>query len=735
MELIDKHIIEDHNPFSMKILPLQDLSLIKMIVHLCHLCVQKRRENDLSNDIKGKCCTPHNNKFIYSSFVLNSFKALQVPSSFTGMIEKYLTIVGNEINRWVNYQNLNIFREEFSSSNYINQTVWNCDGSINYQKTAVKMLSDPSIKEITKFKIKCVYCLEDELKSEESNKRKFDSGLEEISFLNPMVCYWYHSLKRTKRNRSAIFDAKSMIMEKRADNIHAILYFWNRLDLNYQISTAIHLIQKFGFKYQNALLLQMSESLRYHILGEIGGKIISNFADASCWESALSTWQLIKNTIITQQKFSDVISDILRQYRNGIDFLEFLENLWRTTPDRLKHFCLDINNGMIIDMLTNFQDEKLDMQNRFLFLLVILPDMCIEERRNVLDMITRKVRTDADNYTVFDALIECDRSPWILDKLLNLCLSDTQQRTEFRKKWIRKDVIEEYCQYLCHQAEWRAFDEFVRLYLPDERNIEEYKAQFFKTEKVHELLVSYLCCDTYHCDLTMIIDDVFPETTAASNYRRDLLLSDVAFDYFYSCLKSGRFVVYKNFDEFLSSEKYVKMFKEHVIQHLSSEKLTEILISPKFNESQWNDVLCWLCNRNDKTLSKFKRSLHHRCIFLSLLKDFIEKMEVKDVSVLNYFLYWYFKSSAEVKKFKFEEIFKYTDVACIIEKSISDSKDFPQKSYDFCKFHFLMKWFLENDKSLIRKFRKVYAHHTIVKLLSQEICVLIKDDGYVINVI
>ncbi|GIY56136.1 uncharacterized protein CEXT_135301 [Caerostris extrusa] len=181
---------------------LQDIALTEITISLC-------KQRDMKNLIRN--CNYH--KMIYKQFPFEvhkewksvHYRAVEklsqfcIPSSLKRVLLSRLWQISLEILRWIDYHTENLYLHIEVPKDFC----WTNHGQIDRRKTAEMIIKDEYVCIKKRFKLACIYCLEDDIHALWENMRRTTKKC----FYNPkdprqidqhgLVLYWAYHVQET----------------------------------------------------------------------------------------------------------------------------------------------------------------------------------------------------------------------------------------------------------------------------------------------------------------------------------------------------------------------------------------------------------------------------------------------------------------------------------------------------------------------------------------------------------
>ncbi|XP_065220215.1 uncharacterized protein LOC135845533 [Planococcus citri] len=371
---------------------------------------------------------------------------LHVPKSLAESIERnFYTLRYNIQSGWIPYIYRAVFLkrvEAYQLYQHIDHIIWHPNGTINSAETAQNLLKSNKLSISDKFRFASTYCLREEIEKLWPMVQYDDDLVDESWFSEyPLIYYWRCycidklNIIRTPENMSI---DEFMIQQRFVNNWPAIEYFFDRLDVEQQVTQAIWLIDNHGLDFQKFLLAKLNESQRLRVIMNRGVEIIDNYTSYGSIDDykndlTISTWYEFRD-YVTEQQFLDLFGVLLNNPAEEFVLIE----IWKTSRDDLKHYLLSYDNDDFIIGILQLCEWR-PKQSPDFFSTVLMDHVSVGIRREI----TKKV--------FFNTC--CKRcilknSSELLDHLLNLCFTDVEELAKFKLSLTKSWYFSPHCKSL-----------------------------------------------------------------------------------------------------------------------------------------------------------------------------------------------------------------------------------------------------------------------------------------------
>ncbi|XP_065225120.1 uncharacterized protein LOC135848945 [Planococcus citri] len=465
---------------------LRELSAIVISLEIWRCEINKYRSRNTLNEF-------------HPSGELISSKTLirDLPPIIYHMIDKYVEIFGDSMKDWLWRHHRAVFKFHYNSQNsvleYFEDFVCDYDGTIDYEKTAERMMQCDQFEVHQKFLIACTYCFKkDILRIWPLRLKKTDSLYRSYSE-NPQFQYWINFLEYHIRfTYSTILEWMSYKFMPLSRSF--LEYFWNIVSSEKRLRIAINLCINDLPSLVRFILPKLDDQQLNEFLHENGCELLYVLLKKSCCdeEVILSTWICVKN-MMNEIAFSNLIVKMMQaELRNGYvtsklhldgcswfadscrddrrdidDFVQLCIEIWNTAAKNLKR-------SAVRDIASNnelFKDRRyLDVSptpRELKFSLAVLSHATYEQR-------------NAFWYNCWQYLIT---ETWGegLHKIMRLCLRDEDEITQFKKNVIANDESVLFaCSESFNQTYFDEVNDFLRFLLPEEEAARNFKQKILR---------------------------------------------------------------------------------------------------------------------------------------------------------------------------------------------------------------------------------------------------------------
>ncbi|XP_065223324.1 uncharacterized protein LOC135847621 [Planococcus citri] len=547
--------------------PLKDLSAIAVSLVIWRHEIRKRRT---SNTI---------DRFSSFSWDISSNSVLPPgwPSVVYDVIDKYMPRFGPSATTWLSSQYRTTFRLHRTHQNSVleifDDFVLDYSGTIDYVRTAKRMMDCDRFSLEEKFAIACTYFFEDDIRRIwPSVFQSFDSNSMRFSKC-PQLYYWICCLRNerdyiprpTNRNRSV---AEVMLDRHMYENKPSFEYFWGRVSLKAQMRKA---------KYTNdkkLLVTFVLSKLNDHQLDEFintdGCKLIMNLLNdcLRCWWFVQPTWKFMKNkmnestfkTLVIEMLKLELTSSIGCSWRLPQNWLHCCSEIWNDIPTNVKRSIVEdiLSNGGFSQNASSRNAEQCKNGHSVEFLLLVLSSATFEQR-------------SAFWRDCWLHLIKCARIDDLI-RIRKLCFENEDEITQFMGNIIAVSTdLRRWCRELLSSGGFDEVNDLVGFCWPDIKAAKRFKLHLLQSTDFSSTLVR--CVD----ELNVFIDGTFDNKDQSSDFKNQLMSSPetprLLWKYLYMSYISFEAMM-KAVDTFATREETLRVTKMGIISYFTRASST-----------------------------------------------------------------------------------------------------------------------------------------------------------------
>ncbi|XP_065223322.1 uncharacterized protein LOC135847619 [Planococcus citri] len=550
--------------------PLKDLSAIAVSLEIWRHEIRNRRT---SNTI---------DKFFSFSWDISSSSVLPpgLPPVIYDVIDKYVPRFGPSATTWLSSQYRTTFHLHRTHQNSVLEVfddfVFDYSGTIDYVRTAKRMMDCDKFSLEEKFATACTYFFEDDIRRIwPSVFQSFD--LNSMKFRNcPQWYYWICCLRNerdkiprpTNRNRSV---DEVMLDHHMFENKPSFEYFWGRVSPESQMRKAKYTHDK------KLLVTFVLSKLNDHQLDEFvntnGCKLIMNLLNdcLRCWWFVQPTWKFIKNkmnestvkTLVIEMLKLELTSVVGWSSKLPQNWLHCCSEIWNDIPTNVKRSIVEdiLSNGGFARNASLRCADQCKNGHSVGFLLLILSSATFEQRSSFWR-------------DCWLHLIKCARMD-DLKRIRTLCFENEDEITQFMGNIIAVSRdMRRWCRELLSFGMFDELNDLMDFCWPDVEAAKRYKLQLLQSSFLGEEEDSHFTFSVVQSvdEFSAFIDSTFDNKDQSADFKNQLMstlaaqeaLSDYPFFLNPSFEKLMKLV-----DTFVSTEETVRVIKKDIINHLT----------------------------------------------------------------------------------------------------------------------------------------------------------------------
>ncbi|XP_065223314.1 uncharacterized protein LOC135847616 isoform X8 [Planococcus citri] len=541
--------------------PLKDLSAIAVSKEIWRNEIHKHRMNGTIERFFPL------NVHISSKNVL----LLELQQVIYEIIDEYLSRFGPSATTWLFCQYRTIFHLHRTHRNSVLEVfddfVVDYSGTIDYAKTAKRMMLCSSFTQVEKFAIASTYFFEDDIRRIwPSVCQSFD--LNSMDFRKcPQLYYWICFLKN-QLDKIPIHGGLSvdevMLDYNMFHNTPSIEYFWNRVSVENRMRYAIGICNRDKKSLVTFVLSKskLNDQQLDVFVNKNGCKLIIELLNARLRDHGYfqPTWNFIKNKM-TEITFNTLVVEMLKLEQASAfegcrtepaNWLYHCSLIWNDIPTEVKQSIVEgiLSNTRLFETIRSFQSSR-----RFAgFLLIILSSATFEQR-------------SAFWRECWSHLIQGTRSEDLL-RMMKLCFQNTEEIALFKANILAEsEYIRRLCSKLLSVGMFDELNDFVDFCWPDVQAAKNYKLQILQSNGG----ITYPLVRRVD-ELSVFIDDTFDTRDESSEFKNQLLSSPAARETLSSFLVSwdpSFEAVMKLVDTFVLAKPTVLLIKMRMISYLA----------------------------------------------------------------------------------------------------------------------------------------------------------------------
>ncbi|XP_065223312.1 uncharacterized protein LOC135847616 isoform X6 [Planococcus citri] len=556
-------------------IPLKDLSSIAVSLEIWRNEIRKLRMN-------GTLI-----RFFPVNYHISSISVLvpDLPPVIYDAVDKYVPRFGPSATTWLCTQFNTIFHLHHTDLSSVLEVfddfVFDYSGTIDYARTAKRMMVCDRISEVEKFATACTYFFQDDIaRIWPSVCESFD--LNSIDFRKcPHLYYWICFLKN-QVDEIPIHEGRSvdevMLGHHMVHNRPSIEYFWNRVSVENRMRKAIDTYNRDKKLLVTFVLSKLNDQQLDEFVNTYGCKLILNLLNdrlRNNWYFQ-PTWKLIQNKM-TESTFRTLVVEMMKlepasAFKGCLsqpqNWLFNCSLIWNGIPTNVKQ-------SIVEDILPNTRIfEKDDLHRcsrRFVgFLLLILSSATFEQRSTFW----RDCWTD---------LIKDTRSEDLL-RIMKLCFQNEEEIAQFKGRMLTEsENVHHLCSKLLSFGMFDELNDLLNFYWPEVQAAKDYKLQLLQSTFLGERNGITHPLVKRVKEFSVFIDDTFDSGDQSSEFKNQLMSSPAARDILSSYLVSlipPFEAVMELVDTFVSARQTIEEIKMRMFCFLA-----EVIVANRDNRS------------------------------------------------------------------------------------------------------------------------------------------------------
>ncbi|XP_065223505.1 uncharacterized protein LOC135847739 isoform X7 [Planococcus citri] len=450
-------------------------------------------------------------------------KLPDLPSTIHKTIKKFFYKFARSVLSWLVEHHKRVFMYRYGHENYIlhyfDDFVCDYDGSIDYSRTAERMMRCVGFSAEQKFKIACLYFFEDDIQRIWPSVSRHIS-VDSMNFrMFPQLYYWICRLRNELGKIPTVWYNDTRTVDERMLHAHmrhnrpSLEYFWNRLPLEKQT-------ERINNKYLNALdfarfvLPKLNDRQLDQLVNRTtcgGGPFYYLFRYLHYNKDVVSRiWLYIRSkNIMNKSTFTDLVVHLIQDEDDDDDCgkiayenWEYLcREIWNDSPLDFKQSTISFissGSGWLDDM--DIGDDHYSNQIHVEFLLLILQDASLKERNSFW-------------HTCWKTLIKAVRTK-DLQRMMRLCLKNEDEIIQFKQNFIiSSPVALRVCLSLLKEGYFHELNAFVSFCCPELQAALNFKEQILRSGFLDE---------NEDCQLGLSCEIVFGILKDFNNFVRDV---------------------------------------------------------------------------------------------------------------------------------------------------------------------------------------------------------------------
>ncbi|XP_065203926.1 uncharacterized protein LOC135834012 [Planococcus citri] len=521
-----------------------------------------------------------------------------IPSTIYNRLPHYIVTFRKSIKKWLRYHcfispDSNNGRCFNNILRRFHDFAWDWNGTINYVRTARRMLQCDRFSDEEKFRIACLYYFEEDIKRIwPSVSTKMLSN--EISVrVCPQLFYWSNKL-RSNSSIDGIFNYDSL------DNQSSLEYFWNRLPSEKRSRTAVVMYEKRVELFARFVLLQVSEHQLEEFLAERASGLIFRLLTCDLGRcSVLPTWTYIRNKISGDQFHKLIIKLLYKEVKDDLveESLKLCREIWYGAPRHMKQLVFDDLLLKVPPFLRLSLQIERSTPKRMKFLITVIHDATFEER-------------NAFWHKHWRALI---RVPVIEDlrEMMKLCFRNEREIRLFKNDTMCKYENIDYYLFTSSLKKGRIdkLNEYLDFCCPNEQRRRRLKQRLLRASLTSTASFQILFCYEFK-QLNEFINDAFERNDVRVEFKNQFVSALTTERLLFDFIRRGDFALLMEFvDSFVSEKPVIEPLKSRIFDFFREQLTNDAFCSVQlYNIDNLRRFLIWLLGNEDEVTMFFLTS-------------------------------------------------------------------------------------------------------------------------------
>ncbi|XP_065223472.1 uncharacterized protein LOC135847730 isoform X3 [Planococcus citri] len=562
-------------------------------------------------------------------------KLPELPSVIYDVIVEYVTRLGRSIvycvgehNRTVLYFKKRHFPFRLSEVlEYFDDFVCDYNGTVDFVKTAERMMHCDGLDDVLKFVIACRYFLEDHVRRiwpsvrEKMNLRNIGfHSLRSVDLSRyPMLDYWICNLSN-QLNKMPLDQYDTIDEEMLEECIHwagnplAINYFWNRVPCENQMQMAIELIRvKKKECFVRCILSKLDDQQLEEFVSKKGSDLMQALLEDHSRDERfiIRPWTYIKN-LMNGDTFYDLVVNMLRteagyflhivrDHRKLENWLHQCCLIWNSAHHLLKRSAIiDISSDLELIICRNDYNRPTRGTSSE-FLLFILSDFTSEEKQSFWRNCWKNLMIHKNTRD--------------LQRIMEVCFEHEDDMIEFKENVIAKsENFQLRCVSSLSRLNFNEVDALINFGCPRSAETAKHVKQaslwssfIGKSLVFYRKLVLHFHCEEFNT----FINNAYDSVDLANDFKHQLVSS---LDNLRAM--SGSFLVEEHHAEaamkfietFVSTEQILQQIKSFILDCLKEEGIRgSFTIKYASSEPFFDQVLLW-CLGSYEQVMEFRQT-------------------------------------------------------------------------------------------------------------------------------
>ncbi|XP_065223473.1 uncharacterized protein LOC135847730 isoform X4 [Planococcus citri] len=535
-------------------------------------------------------------------------KLPELPSVIYDVIVECVTRLGNSISDWLEQLIKTLSRVDCVLK-YFDDFVCDYNGTVDFVKTAERMMHCDRFDDVLKFHIACRYFLEDHVRrlwpsvKEKLNVKNINFHSKPLMFY--WICYLSNQLNMIPLGRHGTVDeAVFEICIRESPNPLAINYFWNRVPYEKRMQMADYAVLVDIESFVRSFLLKLDDQQLEKLVNEKG----SNFMQAvlngpfSHERFIFQTWIYVKN-IMNGSTFSRFLVNILiTNHKVGLHDRsedEKFENrlhqcclIWNDAPHDLKRSAITkISSDLEITICREAVIRAISTE----FLLSIISHFTSETKQCFWSNCWQNLMLN--------------KNARDLQRIMEICFEHEDDIVKFKENVMAESgSLQRRCISLFSRANFDELDALAYFHHPRSAEAAKHlKQRILQSSFIAESSgFHYTLVD--HCEeFDTFIDKAYDSVDLANDFKHQLVSSPNNLVAMLNCVDNPEFsfeALRKFIETFVSTEQILQPIKSFIIDRLKDDAVARDYVTMRaaFRPSHFDQFLLWCLGSNEQVV-------------------------------------------------------------------------------------------------------------------------------------
>ncbi|XP_065224175.1 uncharacterized protein LOC135848253 isoform X11 [Planococcus citri] len=506
-----------------------------------------------------------------------------LPSVLYDAIDEYVTKLGPSMASWLREHSCAGFHLHYSHQNHVlkdfDDFVCDYNGTIDYVKTAERMMRCEQFDVDKKFIVACTYCFEDDIRRfwphvcEKIDLSVVDFGKSPLFYY--WICYLKNELDKIPIEEPNESVDEEMLEHCMSNNRRCVEYFWNCKPLDRKPRKGENIVYYHDDIVTRFILAKLNDQQVNELINTKEENLVETWLANQNYdeEVILQLWTRFKH-LINPSTFKTLIVRMLANtamsYRGTKDerkindsYIDLINKkwtylgseIWNSAPDNLKSSTIDdilFQSGLFIGPYACYVPYNVGI------LLAILPYATYEDRNEFWDYAWPKLidRTRGEN----------------LQRIMELCFKTQDEISQFKQNVLAtSDDVKKLCVEYLRSNSFEDANDLVDFCCPKIQAARSFKQELLRSAflSAHDDRLEFGIL--FHIErFNAFINNAFENEEQAADFKNQLILSRYFQPELLKMVPSYCKELMKFVDAFVSSEETLRVMKRDILESVKS---------------------------------------------------------------------------------------------------------------------------------------------------------------------